>query len=437
MKKKIQFGRWAEVEIRSFEGNTKTVIGNEFEIEFEYFKTIDQTKQDDTGVIRVFGLTPKTIKALQDDGGEVWFRCGYTESEISTLFIASISRLYAQKIDNTTMMTIECSANLMSHYYTGYVSPNLNSRLTLISLLEATSKLLGGNDFEVGYNRHGLTESDKDYIEAYIVRHLTEPVFVGSASEIVGHISETYGFAIRKDSAYDGSVVVNFSLGDVTLQKILASSDTGFEGIEYTLADEKRFGEFSFTLEADGESGFAVVLDRDTGLIEAKTEYKISTAYADQDLNSNEEETVESQQKRMTADAKEAEKARKAAEKPNNPKKDKARESKLAKKRKTIKVNRRYNKVKSLLNPMVRPQSLVLVYDELSDDNAYGVYRVRSATFKGNNKRNDWIMELYCEDSEPTVATDEQIAQLDRSASLSEDYGEDAEDVIASVTDDF
>ena len=34
----VQFGRFAEVEIRNFDAQTKTIISNEFEIEFDYKK---------------------------------------------------------------------------------------------------------------------------------------------------------------------------------------------------------------------------------------------------------------------------------------------------------------------------------------------------------------------------------------------------------------
>jgi hypothetical protein len=104
----IQFGRYVEVEIRDFDSNVKTVIGNEFEIEFEYFKTLDQTKEDDSGTIRIFGLTPERVKSLQVNGGEVRLHCGYINSSISTLFVASIVRLYSNNVENTTVTIIEC-----------------------------------------------------------------------------------------------------------------------------------------------------------------------------------------------------------------------------------------------------------------------------------------------------------------------------------------
>ena len=40
-----QFGRYVEVEVKDFSSATKLIISNEFEIEFDFFKTVDETKQ--------------------------------------------------------------------------------------------------------------------------------------------------------------------------------------------------------------------------------------------------------------------------------------------------------------------------------------------------------------------------------------------------------
>ena len=36
---------------------------------------------------------------------------------------------------------------------------------------------------------------------------------------------------------------------------------------------------------------------------------------------------------------------------------------------------------------------------ESIDDGLSDIYRVREATYRGNNKRGDFVMDLYCEDS--------------------------------------
>ena len=104
---------------------------------------------------------------------------------------------------------------------------------------------------------------------------------------------------------------------------------------------------------------------------------------------------------------------------------------------------------------MVKPQSLVAVFESTevpeaatiigSDENkntrvtsnkkettegAYGKYRVRNATYKGNNKRGDWIMDLYCEDSDAYAASIDEINELERTSSSEDFKTEGLEDLI-------
>ena len=104
---------------------------------------------------------------------------------------------------------------------------------------------------------------------------------------------------------------------------------------------------------------------------------------------------------------------------------------------------------------MVKPQSLVAVFESPevpeyatvigSDENkntrvisnkkettegTYGKYRVRNATYKGNNKRGDWIMDLYCEDSDAYAASIDEIKELERTSSSEGFKTEGLEDLI-------
>ena len=84
---KNQFLRFSEATIKNFKREDKIVIGNEFEMEFNYFKTLDQTKEDDSGSVTIYGLTDETIALLEEEGGEIWFKCGYELGVIENLLI--------------------------------------------------------------------------------------------------------------------------------------------------------------------------------------------------------------------------------------------------------------------------------------------------------------------------------------------------------------
>ena len=89
-----KFGRYCSVEVRNFVTGQKHTIGNEFNITFEFFKTIDEIDNASTGTIRISGITKETLDILKSDGGEVSLSVGYVNTEIDILFIAAITRMY-------------------------------------------------------------------------------------------------------------------------------------------------------------------------------------------------------------------------------------------------------------------------------------------------------------------------------------------------------
>lgn len=445
----FQFDRFAEVEIRDFNGNLKTTIGNEFEIEFDYYKTIDQTQEDDSGKIRIFGLTPERVKTLQVDGGEVHFRCGYRGSSIKTLFIAYISRLYYNSTDNTTVTTIECSANLLSHYVIGSIESQNMGKLPLGETLYRLAKQLNADDIRFLYPE--APESSKDDIKEFIQTFAINQSAVGDLNYLLVSIASAVGFIVKKDMS-EGSNLITFTLEGAALQKVLRVISSGYSKISLKDIESNKSNIFHDTLSTSQEDFSITMLDYSTGLIESKTEYKIAKAYLDQGLTSSEEETFLSQQKRASDAEKAGERARKEEERER-----KAIESgkeykpkKVSLKRTTIKVNRRYNRVKALLNPSVKPQSMVAIeadrvleIDEITDADKevtsiqedstviieYKKYRVRSATYKGNNKRNEWVMDLYCEDTTTTNVTEDELNSFLSTVSSEDVEFEGIEDV--------
>lgn len=442
MKMNRQFGRYVEVEIRDFDNKVKTIIGNEFEIEFDYFKTLDQTQEDDSGSIRIFGLTPERTKSLQVEGGEVRLRCGYIAGEVHTLFVASIARLYANTTENTTVTTIECSANLMNYYYTGGTSTGVGvgGTMDVYSFLKSEveeGETMGGKGNTFGFSLANVPENRKTAVKEFLTTSAVKITAVGSRLEVFSLVCDALGLAVNTTETGDGTRQVLFSIKDAALVSMFRDIDEGYEKVRFapeTLADDSLF--FG-TLKTEEDESEVIVLSNLSGLIEAKIEYKIATAYADQvEYSGTDVETLKSKQKRADAknkaaikNKKEAEKVIKAAKKGNEYKAKFATESTV------VQVTRQYNRVKALLNPLIRPQSMVLVFESAdileedktvgggtreaslpigSDpvDGSYGKYRVRNATYKGNNKRDDWIMDLYCESTDGVPATEENIKKF-------------------------
>lgn len=413
----VQFGRYVEVEIRDFDSKVKTLIGNEFEIQFDYFKTLDQTQEDDAGRILIYGLTDERIKTLQVNGGEVHLRCGYTESQIETLFIASIARVYSETSDNTSVTTIECSANLLNYYQSSSVSSGGGDKKALSSFLFDVSKSVG----RVGIvlNLDNFEESEQQKVIEFFETYPVKSAYVGANEEVLKLLCNIFGLAMKKGEGdeYNKNVFTVTPLGAKTIRNFISK---GYEKIKSGRELNNNDIKFLSTLTESETNNIVTILGDDTGLIESKIEYKIATAYADQRLTKDEEETLKSQQKRIDKETKEQEKREKAL------KKGKDYKAKVGTLRTTIQIDRKYNRVKALLNPLVKPQSTISVQeksDKYSDVDeptdlaydsvhTYRLYRVRSATYKGNNKRDDWIMDLYCQDTDEEPLDAESLERL-------------------------
>ena len=443
-----QFGRYLEIEIRDFKSQTKTIISNEFEIEFDFFKSLDQVTEDDSGYIKIYGLTPDRIKSIQDGGGEVILRCKYRYAEVEVLFQAHIARCYAEVSNNTTLTTIECSANLMNYYQTGTIASA--SHTTIADFIANLGEKLGASTSliflpEVTFSDYpdSVIASLKEFIgEANVSLSL-----VGNYQEILEDFCNGIGFDCIKENLPSGGYLLGFYLNDKGAARMIQEINLGYRKAKRnnskpTEKSNVAFATLKDSQTADPNSRQYTVLTNTTGLISVKIEYKIATAYADQVLYDHEVETVQSQEKGLNLEARlaksrarEQEKVKKAAAK------GKVYTPKSSTYTRTKKVNRKYARVKALLNPLIKPQGIIAVpesvsllkstgqvvsafeendysEDELDQLDALALLRVRSVHFKGNNKRNDWIMDIYAEDlSKSAELSDVELTQLQRTNS--------------------
>lgn len=441
-----QFGRYVEVEIRDFKSQTKTIISNDFEVDFEFFKSLDQVTEDDSGKIRIYGLTPERIKALQDGGGEVILRCKYRHSEVQVLFQAHISRLYAEVSNNTTMTTIECSANLMNYYQSGAVSTE--SQTTIHNFILALGERLGSVKTLIYVDDSRYPDDLAPKLLEFIDTADVRLSMVGNLKDVLEDFCNGLGFDYRREVTHREEFASIFSLNDNGAGRMLEEINLGYRkakdrGGNPKLKNDVGFSTLKASQEANPNSREYTILTEKTGLISVKIEYKIATAYADQVLYDHEVEIIKSQERGMNLEARmaksrarEQEKVRKAAEK------GEIYTPKTSTYTRTKKINRRYARVKALLNPNIKPQGLIAVPEEVSmlkstgqivdvfDENNYSeeeledfkggvaLLRVRSVNFKGNNKRNDWIMDIYAEDlSQSKDLSDAELTQIQRNNS--------------------
>ena len=539
-----QYLRHCSVTIKNFKKEVKTVIGNDFEIEFEYFKTVDQTQEDDSGKVTIYGLSDETIALLEEEGGEIWLDCGYVYAEIDTLFIAHISRVYTEVSNNITATTIECSANLLTHFFSGFAVSDSLTPLPLYDLLENLATAIGFP--QMVFDGDNIPKEHQESVAKFVSTVKTTSYNIGNINTVLEGVTDYYGLRFGR-ILYDQKDSAAFSFTEIGLKRVLKAIQTGYPSIDITSPEiVSRKNIFYNTLSENENNREGFVLTKDTGLISQQAEYQLVTAFLDQELGRNEFETAESFYNR--ANPKEKKKKSKGSSEnfvssygdsgdgyvsnstleglvikggvggqatgggkvkgytsdfsrivsnllgadlirftgfndyyhagssskhasgqafdltikssyagaPNQKKRilEAARqngyrvtvldeynfpsdgataphlhisvhgrdgsgqtdsptediESEEKSKglfeesqeelygRVPIEINRRYNKIVALLNPAIKPQSLVFTKHKYTNDLI--THRVRHATYSGNNKKGDWLMTLFCEDTE-------------------------------------
>ena len=386
-----QFGRYAQVEIKNFITKELTTIPDDFEIDFEFFKTIDEVDNASKGVVKIKGLTQETYNKINSDGGQIKLTCGYTNAEIKTLFIADIMRMQQRSISGTTETIIECSANLLSYYYTGGTTDQ-NDKVTLAMILSDYGKRDGADT--VMFDILNVDDQTRDVIIQYLTTaSFKQPQFFGmNNKQSIEALCNSFGMNLFTDHSDELGKIYTFSLTNQGVTFILSQINEGYEKIDRSkIKTSENFNDMFIT--PTSQYSEATILKDGSGFLTAEIEYRIANALETQSLAANEEQTERSKQQIMNSDAKRSLQAKKDAEKKAQGKKVKEKKLKV----RTIKVNRKYIKIEALLNPNVRPQGHVEVKTKQKDYN--GVFRVREATYKGNNKVGNWTMTLFCEDS--------------------------------------
>ena len=402
---KVQFGRLINVEILDYKSGNKTTVGNVFEIEFSFFKTIDHVKEDDMGQVKIYGLTKERIKSFQSSGGEIRVYAGYIYNEIVPVFVGRIARLYGVIENGIPVLNIECSSNMMNHYISGSVSSQGEQLTSVGRYVDNIARLTGYP--KAVFDAEDVPQKDVAMVKEFLYNYPAINSFVGDVFSLSQKVSAMYGFEIMS-AEMNGVRVYRARIGDKALKVIRELTAKGYPkgAFNNTPVEDA----IEFTQATPEDSNNAVVLNHTTGLISSSIEYKITKAFADQELGDNEEETLKSQGDRaakLEAFNKSEEERKKKAEAKGKPFVPKDPPKALASKY----VNRKYNKVRALFNPNVRPQGLVVVYDSFEDD--YAIYRVRSMNITCNNKKGDWVMELNCEDSKNLALTADQIKQIE------------------------
>lgn len=409
-----QFFRHITVEVLDFDSKIKTTFGNDFEIEFEYFKTIDHSSDDDRGSIKIYGLTEETIKSIQVNSAEVKFYCGYEESEVSLLFIASIMRVYSEVVSNITVTTIDCNANLLDYFTLASVNPESKGVVSLGQYLNILAKQMGSDDVQL--HLPNLNKEDDAAFLEFFKTSATQAVLFASTKDIISILANNFGLLITKERTKSGAPFIWIKLSDLGVELIYRSIKQGYPKVKTSSEIEDNKIQYFRTLQADTESEETYLITRKTGLLSFKKEYKFA-----------QKEAV--QKEVLFPKSGEAWFAPREYDRTF-----------------VLKYKKDFWRVKALINPKIKPQSLVRVVNEtvplqefrdrvkdnpfFSEDilqrgflGSFGdtfrgdmdmtvLVRVRDILYKGNNKRGEWSMELYCETGLSDTGIDEDLAKF-------------------------
>ena len=415
--KGIQFGRYAEVEVRNYTTGEIITIPNQFEIDFEFFKTIAENENSSVGTISIKGLTQETYKRMNSEGGSVTLRCGYTNSEIKPLFIAMITRMWQVRENGTTTTNINCSANSLEYFYNSYDGGG-NGERSLHEVLMDVSKLAGSNGIVLDFSN--VPKQYVDKVTEYVLTSSVNTDFEGVVKDVIRVMCDNFMLTRKTEQQEDGSFSFVYSFTQAGVNFVLKQITEGYPKVPNITEHRKsRYALKSLFVTQEDRYKDVYILSRNTGLRKVEEEYKIATAYETVELAANEVQTDKSKAAIAQSNAKRREQDEKDAKRKADGKtvKDRVRNNR------TIKINRKYSKVTALLNPSVTPQGHVVVSSYIDEYDS--VYRVREATYKGNNRKGDWEMVLYCEDSGDRyakVATEEEIAKSEKQDGIM--YGE-------------
>lgn len=423
MDQTIQFGRVIEVVITNFKLKQAVKLGNDFDIDFEFFKTCDEVREASTGTVTIKNLSKETLEIItQKNECQMQLFCGYNNNT-AILFVADIISATTQTNGTNVDAVFVVSANYFQYNLAKTVSFSTDRGISISKILDAIFDAVKERKRDVGDMSstsyffdvpHYWSDADKtaflDYVSTANVGNS-----YSSNDDLEGlltHFCTSFGF----------TVTTSDKVPDTTGEVYIFSFATNFENYYLNKSKEpyqkvrSGGGDKTANIFSDYGAKQAISLSYKTGMLETpKATYKIFTVPENWKLDANsEEQTYESQVAVANKNAKESERYKKYV-KSSQKKVENGKAVKPFKKRKqgNIKIRKTFISLKALINPNVRPQSIISL--ETDDEEMNGLFRVRSVKFKGSNYSSDFYMDILMDDTNgehDKKLTDEEAEKL-------------------------
>lgn len=403
----IQFGRVIEVIITNFKLNKAVKIPTDFDIEFSFFKTCDEVREASTGTVTIKNLKSDTIDLVSmRDECQMQLFCGY-QGHVALLFVADIISVTTKTNGTNVDVVFVVSANYFQYKLSRTVSFTADRGASLRTILDATMDAIKQRKQDAGdtsSTTYGFdfpnywSESDKkSFLEFFNTANITNNYSVNDDLHgILTHFCTSFGFTVTttdNTQGKEGQVYV-FSFANNFENYYLNKSKENYQKIRQSASIK------TADLYNAGSSRVATTLSYQTGMVETpNVSYQVFTVPENWKLDSNsEQQTFESQVSVANKNAKESQRYQKYLQSSKKKIAD-GKKVKAFKKRKqgTIRIRKTMVSVKALINPNVRPQSIINLVTE--NDDLTGLFRVRSVLFEGSTRGAKFHMQILMDDT--------------------------------------
>lgn len=423
---RAQFGRLCKLEFTNFVTQKKFTITEDLRISFEFLKTADELNESSKGVITIHGLTQETATKLGDRIGnlfqtEVKCSVGYAGdfSNYQTLFIGAVMSNKFRPSGGSSTTVIEVSANFADFHLGDMVSTQLID--TTIREIVLNGMTVFGVDGVIALPPSVPEDEIPLLAEAINNMKVLNWSMTGKLSDYVAKVCNQFGFILSTDKTDDGVKTYRFTLKENMVQfyakqgqAVLAGNNSGYDVTKMSGDQSVRTQKISDLYRQSGDNT-GTILNYRTGLLELPylDNRNVKVPY---DAKSAANEVVV-EQKGIVAKRK----------KDGTIKTDENGNVLYKKPPKTKTVNRRFLSAKALINPSIKPNSIVII--DTGYTNIDGEYRVRNCRFRGDTHEGGWEVEMELEDTgDNRAATPQSTLPSESETDLTSPVG-NAEDI--------
>lgn len=417
MAENILLGREIEVVIRNYTLSQEITLDNSFAIDFQFFKTTDETNQASTGSVTVKNLSDETFQIVSmKNSCQMIVNCGY-RGDVKPLFVADIISCVKDYKGVDVNTTFQVSANYFEYTLGGDISLSMSEETTIDGIIDFVVEKLNERDSIVtgketsattwwGVPKPPFSDEDEQKLFEYFktAKVGNNYAYVGSLSGLLKNLSSSFGIVATSYQDPNNKEMVGYllTLDDRFCNHYLDKIYTDYPKIQNLSSDSSVRALFDGSQE-----NIAFILNNTTGMIGSpQVEFKVFTVPENYKGLDTDEQTFRSQVAIANKNQKEGIR-RKKFDEAQKKRVDSGKEKKVFKPRKVGKkqIKKVFLKVSALINPNIKPQSIIKVESIQSEYS--GIYRVRNVSYKGGNyKGQNFVMELYLEDTGGRFDTD-------------------------------